>query len=43
LDTGGYLPHGWLTGLHIETGEYWQANQRGEVRVGNVVTIPDAG
>ena len=25
---------GWLTGLDVTTGRYWQANQRGETRMG---------
>mgnify|MGYP002780526387 CR=1 FL=1 len=29
---------GWLTGLDVRTGEYWQANQRGDVRTGQ---LPD--
>ncbi len=27
---------GWLTGLDVRTGEYWQANQRGDVRTGQL-------
>ncbi|MEX2213478.1 MAG: metallophosphoesterase family protein [Phycisphaeraceae bacterium] len=27
---------GWLTCLHVESGRYWQANQKGELRVGNI-------
>jgi serine/threonine protein phosphatase 1 len=27
---------GWLTGLHVESGAYWQTNFDGEVREGNV-------
>jgi serine/threonine protein phosphatase 1 len=34
IDTGVYDPAGWLTCLHVETGRYWQANQRGETRLG---------
>jgi serine/threonine protein phosphatase 1 len=34
IDTGVYGEHGWLTCLHVETGRYWQANQRGETRTG---------
>jgi serine/threonine protein phosphatase 1 len=32
IDTGVYEEDGWLTCLHVETGRYWQANQRGETR-----------
>ena len=32
IDTGVYESDGWLTCLHVETGKYWQANQRGETR-----------
>jgi serine/threonine protein phosphatase 1 len=34
IDTGVYDSNGWLTCLHVETGRYWQANQRGETRMG---------
>jgi serine/threonine protein phosphatase 1 len=34
IDTGIYEPTGWLTCLDVLTGEFWQANQRGEVRDG---------
>jgi serine/threonine protein phosphatase 1 len=34
IDTGIYEEDGWLTCLHVETGRYWQSNQRGEVREG---------
>jgi serine/threonine protein phosphatase 1 len=27
---------GWLTGLDVRTGEFWQANQRGDVRTGQL-------
>jgi serine/threonine protein phosphatase 1 len=33
LDTWVY-GDGWLTCLDVERGNYWQANQRGEVREG---------
>lgn len=36
IDTGAYQHDGWLTCLHAETGEYWQANQRGQVRRGSL-------
>jgi calcineurin-like phosphoesterase family protein len=32
IDTGVYDNDGWLTCLHVETGRYWQANQRGQTR-----------
>jgi serine/threonine protein phosphatase 1 len=32
IDTSVYDHDGWLTCLHVETGKYWQANQRGETR-----------
>ena len=43
LDTSAYTNHGWLTGLHVESGHYWQANQRGETRTGilEVVELGD--
>jgi serine/threonine protein phosphatase 1 len=34
IDTGVYGEQGWLTCLHVETGRYWQANQRGQTRTG---------
>ncbi len=34
IDTGAYETHGWLTCLDAESGRYWQANQRGELRKG---------
>jgi serine/threonine protein phosphatase 1 len=36
IDTGVYAEHGWLTCLHVETGRYWQANQRGQTRTGHL-------
>ena len=36
IDTGVYDSQGWLTCLHVETGGYWQANQRGETRTGSL-------
>jgi serine/threonine protein phosphatase 1 len=36
IDTGVYDPDGWLTCLHVESGRYWQANQRGETRTGRL-------
>lgn len=39
IDTGVYLPDGWLTGLHLETGDYYQANQAGATRRGNLADL----
>jgi serine/threonine protein phosphatase 1 len=36
IDTAVYEGEGWLTCLHVEGGDYWQANERGTVRTGNV-------
>ena len=36
LDTGAYLEDGWLTCLEVETNDYWQANQSGDVRCGHL-------
>jgi serine/threonine protein phosphatase 1 len=36
IDTGIYDSDGWLTCLHVETGFYWQANQAGETRTGQL-------
>ncbi len=36
IDTQIYAPTGWLTCLDTQTGEYWQANQQGEVRDSNL-------
>jgi serine/threonine protein phosphatase 1 len=36
IDTGVYDSEGWLTCLHVETGHYWQANQRGQTRTGTM-------
>lgn len=35
IDTRVY-DEGWLTCLHVEMDLYWQANERGETRVGNL-------
>lgn len=40
IDTGIYEEHGWLTCLHVESGEFWQANQRGETRSGSLGELP---
>ncbi len=37
IDTGSYKEHGWLTGLHVESGSYWQSNANGEVRTGELI------
>jgi len=34
IDTGAYRDDGWLTCLDVEHRKYWQANQRGEKRIG---------
>jgi serine/threonine protein phosphatase 1 len=34
IDTGSNRGEGWLTCLDVESGRYWQANQRGEIRDG---------
>jgi serine/threonine protein phosphatase 1 len=34
IDTGVYEPNGWLTGLDVLSGRYWQANEKGETRGG---------
>lgn len=39
IDTGVYDADGWLTCLHVETGDYWQANNRGETRTGNISAL----
>ena len=36
IDTRVYGADGWLTCLNPETGQYWQANERGETRGGRV-------
>lgn len=43
IDTGVYDVDGWLTCLHLETGEYWQANYRQEVRTGRLETPTESG
>jgi serine/threonine protein phosphatase 1 len=40
IDTGIYEEDGWLTCLHVETGRFWQANQRGQTRQ---ATLQDMG
>jgi serine/threonine protein phosphatase 1 len=34
IDTGAYVEGGWLTGLDVAEGCYWQANESGQVRAG---------
>jgi serine/threonine protein phosphatase 1 len=36
IDTGIYLPTGFLTCLDTETGTYWQADQAGKIRQGDL-------
>jgi len=36
IDTGAYDARGWLTCLDVESGAYWQANQKGETRGGHL-------
>ncbi len=36
IDTSVYDSEGWLTCLHVESGNYWQANQRGQTRTGKL-------
>src|SRR5262245_36472153 len=36
IDTGAYDSVGWLTCLDVESGRYWQANQRGQTRQGHL-------
>lgn len=43
IDTGVYKPDGWLTCLHLESGEYYQANQRGETRQGDLASLATVG
>ncbi len=37
LDTWVYDPAGWLTCLNVDSGEYWQANERGQTRAGSLM------
>jgi serine/threonine protein phosphatase 1 len=39
IDTGAYDPQGWLTCLDVISGHYWQANQAGRKRQGQ---LPEA-
>jgi serine/threonine protein phosphatase 1 len=36
IDTAIYEPDGWLTCLDVGSGHFWQANQKGETRVGSL-------
>ncbi|MDA7980028.1 MAG: serine/threonine protein phosphatase [Pirellulales bacterium] len=36
IDTFVYGEDGWLTCLDVDSGQYWQANQRGELREGEL-------
>lgn len=36
IDTGAHHEGGWLTCLDVESGEYWQADERGRVRKGRL-------
>ena len=36
IDTGAYEKDGWLTCLDVGSGRYWQANERGATREGNI-------
>ncbi len=40
IDTGVYEPDGWLTCLDVHSGQYWQANEKGQVRRG-CLTLSD--
>jgi serine/threonine protein phosphatase 1 len=43
IDTGAYDARGWLTCLDVERRCYWQANQAGETRMGELEQAPGAG
>lgn len=36
IDTGAFKPEGWLTCVDVDMDLYWQANQLGETRMGNL-------
>ncbi|MCE9603362.1 MAG: serine/threonine protein phosphatase [Planctomycetia bacterium] len=42
IDTGIYLPDGRLTCLDVETGNYWQADQAGNIRTGDLDSDAEA-
>ncbi len=33
----------WLTCLHVESGNFWQTNELGDLRTGNIEAIPEIG
>ena len=39
IDTYVYDESGWLTCLDVESGNYWQANEKGETRGGQLVDL----
>jgi len=41
VDTGIYLPEGWLTCLDVETGDFWQASATGFSRKGHMDDIEE--
>ena len=41
IDTGIYLPEGWLTCLDVVTGDFWQANAAGALRKSNLSEIEE--
>jgi serine/threonine protein phosphatase 1 len=41
IDTGVYEPDGWLTCLDVRTGQYWQANQRGQTLTSRLEEPPE--
>ena len=40
IDTGAFRPSGWLTCLDLDTGEFAQANQKGEFRTDELPIAP---
>jgi serine/threonine protein phosphatase 1 len=40
IDTGAYEDEGWLTCLEVHSGKFWQVNQKGKVRVGDIRDVP---
>lgn len=40
IDTWVYGFEGWLTCLDVESGEYWQASERGETRQSHLSSLP---
>jgi serine/threonine protein phosphatase 1 len=43
IDTAVYQPQGWLTCLDVQSGQYYQANQRGEWREGTRAQLARRG